>query len=174
MSEALVALGSNVGCRLSNLQRAVGELARIVDVALVSGVYETSPMYVVDQPPFLNAAICVRTPMGPLSLLKLLKDVERRVGRAPRQRYGPREIDLDLIAYGALRYAFHDTAGLVLSVPHPKLRERRFVLKPLADLGPERVIPGWGDVASLLAETESQAPDVQPVNDAVLSLSGSR
>jgi 2-amino-4-hydroxy-6-hydroxymethyldihydropteridine diphosphokinase len=167
LANATIALGSNLGASLENLQRAVGALG---NVKAVSRVYTTAPMYVEDQPQFLNAAVMVETGEGPLPLLKRLKALEKEIGRLPRERNGPREIDLDLISYGRLQYKFVHKEKLVLQVPHPKVVERRFVLQPLFDIDPDLDLPGLGRIFEMLKSTESQADSVILKEDAVLSL----
>jgi 2-amino-4-hydroxy-6-hydroxymethyldihydropteridine diphosphokinase len=110
-------------------------------------VRETDPVGFADQPRFMNAAARVCTTLGPRELLDALLSVERELGRTrDGQRWGPRTIDLDLLLYGD---EVVDEPGL--TVPHPRLHERRFVLDPLADLDPALVIPGRGPLATLLA-----------------------
>lgn len=167
--EILVALGSNLGDRLDALNRALSALEGSIEWRTFSRVYETEPMYVEDQPPFLNAAARGQTELGPLGLLDRLKEAERRVGRAPAPRFGPREIDLDLIAYGRLRLVSHRN-GRELVLPHPRAAERRFVLAPLADLGFDLRLAGIGAIDELLRATNGQSEDVRMVNDAVLSV----
>lgn len=163
-----VAFGANTGDRAGQIARAIELLRGAVQVIEVSPLYETAPMYVQDQPPFLNGALLADVTLGPLALLGLLKDTEAKVGRKPAERYGPREIDLDLVAYGALRLS--SEAERTLEVPHPRLPERRFVLQPLFDLDPKIVLPGLAPISDLLAATEDQAATVQRFSDAVLSL----
>src|SRR5579885_1920434 len=170
MVTAYIALGSNVGERLCHLQQAIEKLKPHLKIQAASAVYETAPMYVEDQAPFLNAAIRVRTDLSPAALLKLLKQAEKEVGRLDRVRYGPREVDLDLIGYGDLQYRFKIGEQNVLQLPHPRLGERRFVLQPLHDLNPKLVIPSMGSVAELLRRKEKQAKDVIRKDDAVLSI----
>jgi len=122
-----------------------------------------------DQPSFLNAGLVGQTPLGPLELLRVLKSIEKEVGRLPRDRYGPREIDIDMISYGALRLRSN-----FLQVPHPKTVERRFVLLPIAEIAPDWNLATMGKVRDLLAQTESQAGDVVLYKDALLSVSGNR
>jgi 2-amino-4-hydroxy-6-hydroxymethyldihydropteridine diphosphokinase len=167
---AYVALGSNVGDKLSHLQRAIDLLSSEIHIRAASSVYETAPMYVEDQEPFLNAAMQVQTALPPLDLLKLLKRTERQVGRQDRPRYGPREVDLDLIAYGSLRYRHIVRGETILDLPHPKTGERRFVLQPLHDLNPLLSLPSLGVVQDLLRKTAGQAKDICRRDDAVLSL----
>jgi 2-amino-4-hydroxy-6-hydroxymethyldihydropteridine diphosphokinase len=169
VATVVIALGSNLGDRLAALQGALDALDRGVRWERVSQVYETAPMYVADQPAYLNAAAQGKTELGPLALLDLLKQTERAIGRASRERFGPRELDLDLIVYGRLWLA--STRGdRELLVPHPRMPERRFVLAPLADLDPSRYLPGMGTVELLLQATNDQAGDVLKLEDALLSL----
>jgi 2-amino-4-hydroxy-6-hydroxymethyldihydropteridine diphosphokinase len=125
-------------------------------------------MYVEDQPPFLNAAVACSTTLSPRAVLTTLKRLEQEIGRAPRERNGPREIDLDLVAYGQLSYQYTEEGILKLTVPHQAMAERRFVLQPLSDIAPNSVIPGLGSVASLLARTEHQRDHVITLSDALL------
>lgn len=168
MTRVLIGLGSNLGDRAANLIAAAQQVGCWAPVLSASRIYETEPMYQLDQPPFLNAAILVETLAGPLPLLRKLKDVEADIGRLPRQRNGPREIDLDLIAYGNLQYRFRMGPDSVLEVPHPRLVERAFVLQPLADIDPEWYLPPFGQVAELLAATKGRGGNVVEWNNAEL------
>jgi 2-amino-4-hydroxy-6-hydroxymethyldihydropteridine diphosphokinase len=170
MTTVAIALGTNVGDRLGHLQRAVDALRSVVNLVAVSRVYETAPMYVEDQPAFLNAAVSAVTDLGPLPLLQTLKQIEATSGRQQRERYGPREIDLDLVVYGAASYRYRSGHRTILEVPHPRTAERRFVLAPLLDLGLIVPIPGFGLVSDLFEATNSQAATVIPLVDAFLSL----
>lgn len=170
MVTAYIALGSNVGDRFAHLQAAVDRLGRQVRLTKASHVYETAPMYVTDQPPFLNAAVQAQTSLSPAALLAVLKGIETETGRQARPRYGPREVDLDLIAYGNLEYTYTKTREIVLHLPHPKTGERRFVLQPLFDLEPNLELKGLGSVQTLLTQTEHQANDLKQNQDAVLSI----
>lgn len=166
MAPVAIGLGSNVGDSLLYLRRAMALLGSQISNLRVSSVYETAPMYVEDQPPFLNAAAIGTTELGPIALLSFLKGIEREIGREARIRNGPREIDLDLIAYGVLRYRFGDR----LEIPHPRIPERRFVLAPLYEIAPDLILPNMGRVEYLLGQTEGQAQDVVLKQDAVLSI----
>jgi 2-amino-4-hydroxy-6-hydroxymethyldihydropteridine diphosphokinase len=166
----LVAVGSNRGDRLAFLQAAVDALGEHFELTAVSHLYQTAPMYVVNQPSFLNGAVQARTEFSPLEVLRILKHTEVQVGRLPRERYGPREIDLDLVAYGSLQYRFTKDKRVWLDIPHPKTPERRFVLEPLADIDPLGSLPGLGRVDELLKQTEGQSESVQRVHDAILSI----
>jgi 2-amino-4-hydroxy-6-hydroxymethyldihydropteridine diphosphokinase len=148
VTRAYVGLGANLGPREETLRRAVELLAGAagVDVLAVSKLRETEPVGVIDQPPFLNGAVAVDTTLTPRALLEVLLEIERSLGRVREERWGPRVVDLDLLAYGDVVL---DEPGL--HVPHPRLNERRFALEPLADLDPELEIPGRASVSALLA-----------------------
>ena len=123
-------------------------------------------MYVVDQPAFYNAVAAGGTDLGPLALLAELKRVELQLGRQVRTQNGPREIDLDLLAYDGLVLR----SGARLIVPHARIAERRFVLQPWADLDPAFAIPELGPVGELLAQTNDPTDCVKEVADAILSI----
>jgi 2-amino-4-hydroxy-6-hydroxymethyldihydropteridine diphosphokinase len=126
-------------------------------------------MYVLDQPPFLNAAALGWCELGPFALLDLLKATESMIGRQSASRNAPREIDLDLITYGKLQ--LRSARGKrTLHLPHAQIRERRFVLAPLFDIDPHLVLPGLGPIDELLRATNSQAEDVKILDDAVLQV----
>lgn len=169
MVPVVIALGSNLGDSMGHMRRAVAELQPAISDMRTSRVFRTAPMYVTDQPAYLNAAVMGITELGPLRLLKELKRIERDIGRGERSRYGPREIDLDLVSYGALAYV-----GTTLQVPHPKSPERRFVLAPMADIAPDLMLAAIGTVGELLAQTECQAEDVVPIKDALFPVPGHR
>jgi 2-amino-4-hydroxy-6-hydroxymethyldihydropteridine diphosphokinase len=141
MPEALVAFGGNLGDVRDTLDRAVAAFVDGKDVRLLarSSDYRTPPWGIEDQPPFVNLAIAVDTGLAPHALLARAQAVERALGRerAKELRWGPRTVDIDLIAYDDLAL---DTPDLTL--PHARLFERAFVLVPLAEIAPERVIGG--------------------------------
>jgi len=126
-------------------------------------------MYKIDQPEFLNAAVVGFTMLGPMAMLRELKRIEAKVGRLERERNGPREIDLDVIFYGAL-----SLLSPTLALPHPRMAERRFVLLPLAELRPYLKLPKMVAISELLDQTECQSGDVLRSNHAVLSIPGDR
>lgn len=146
MTVAYVGLGSNVGDRLGFLRDAIAALDAEpgVQVRRCSPVYETDPIGP-PQPDYLNAVVEVEASLGPHDLLDALKAVERSVGRTPAERWGPREIDLDLLLFGD--EVIDDGT---LRVPHPEMASRAFVLVPLADLDPAIDVPGHGRVDVLL------------------------
>jgi 2-amino-4-hydroxy-6-hydroxymethyldihydropteridine diphosphokinase len=151
MTRAYVALGANLGDRETTIRAALDELDLVpgVRVAAVSTLRETDPVGYVDQPRFLNGAAALETTLGPTELLAVLLAVEQRFGRAregvPAQ--GPRTLDLDLLLYGSEEI---DEPGL--TIPHPRLHERRFVLEPLSELDASLEVPGKGKIQTLLAE----------------------
>jgi 2-amino-4-hydroxy-6-hydroxymethyldihydropteridine diphosphokinase len=141
MAQALLGLGGNVGDVRATLDEAVARFAdgRAVTLLARSSDYLTPPWGVEDQPPFVNLAVTVETALSPRALLTRALDVERALGRdrSTGERWGPRPIDIDLLAYDDLTL---DEPGLTL--PHPRLFERAFVLVPLTEIAPERVIAG--------------------------------
>lgn len=131
MPAVVIALGSNLGDKAGSLRRALRELSRIVSIRRQSRVLRTAPAYLVHQPDFLNMAVLGETRLPPRALLRALKRIERRLGRKPSVRNGPRPIDLDIIYYGGLVLRTPD-----LIIPHARVAERRFVLEPLAEIAP--------------------------------------
>lgn len=145
-----IALGSNLGDRVAYLAAARQALRRAVWLTACSPIYETAPWGYTDQPPFLNQVVMGVTTWTPQALLAFLKATERALGRRERFRYGPREVDLDLLFYDQLVLQTPD-----LELPHPRLHERAFVLVPLHDLAPHWQHPVLGcTVAELLAAVE--------------------
>jgi 2-amino-4-hydroxy-6-hydroxymethyldihydropteridine diphosphokinase len=130
---AYIGLGSNLGDRRAMIADALERL----HPTRVSSVVETEPWGKTDQPRFLNAVAEIETDLEPSALLDRLLELERGLGRVRREKWGPRTIDLDLLLYGD-RQVSSDS----LSVPHPRLHERRFVLEGLAELCPDRNVPG--------------------------------
>ena len=148
MTRAYVGLGANLGDREATLRAAVDALGAEegVEVVAVSTLRETEPVGVGEQPRFLNGVVALDTTLAAHDLLDLLLAGEQRFGRVrvPGE-HGPRTLDLDLLLYGN-----EEIDEPELHVPHPRLHERRFVLEPLAELAPGLVVPGRGDVESLL------------------------
>ena len=144
-------LGTNLGDRPGNLRAAIAALPPAVIVLEQSYIYETLPWGVTDQPRFLNMVIKGKTSQRPQELLKNLKELEMHLGRVPSIHYGPRKIDIDILFYDNLIF---NSAELTL--PHPHLHERAFVLVPLADLTPEQIHPVFGKtIRQLLAEVDT-------------------
>ncbi len=155
-------LGSNLGDRLGNLRQAVAELSELAELQACSRVYETEPMHVTDQPAFLNMAVRLRTALAPDPLLRAAKAIEQRLGRTETVRWGPRVIDIDILLYDGMVLEGRD-----LTIPHPRLAERRFALAPLADVGATVAHPlARRTVAELLAQLPA-AEGVRVVADRI-------
>jgi 2-amino-4-hydroxy-6-hydroxymethyldihydropteridine diphosphokinase len=139
--DVFLGIGSNLGERGGFLARGVEEIKSIPDskIVWVSPVYETEPYGRKDQPPFLNAALQLDTALPPDELFSHLKAIERKVGRTGGERWGPRELDIDILIYDGLVF---DRDGL--KVPHPDMEQRNFVLVPLKDIAPDLVHPVTG------------------------------
>jgi 2-amino-4-hydroxy-6-hydroxymethyldihydropteridine diphosphokinase len=151
---AYVGVGSNLDGPQAQVQRALSALGRIRDSRLVarSHLYQTEPLGEVVQPPFVNAAAGLLTQLTPEALLAELRALEVELGRqAPRERWGPRRIDLDLLVHGR-----ETRATETLTLPHPGIGERDFVLYPLADIAPDLDVPGLGRVAALRARVANR------------------
>ena len=146
-----IALGANLGDRRANLRFGLAWLPPRVRVTKLSPLYESAPVGVTDQPAFQNAVCLAETGLEPLPLLDYLKEIEHAAGRRPGRRWGPRPLDLDILFFGDRVIELER-----LTVPHPRMRERGFVLRPLADLDPERRLPGWTeDVQTALAAIDT-------------------
>lgn len=143
-----LALGSNVGDRLAMLRQAKAALQPYMTITAASPVYETLPSYVTDQPLYLNAVLLGETVLEPQALLYTVRDVELEAGRQPTYRYGPRVLDIDILFYDDRQ--LHTTE---LILPHPRLAERSFVLRPLAAIAPDWVHPVTGQTAAAMLET---------------------
>ena len=151
-----LALGSNLGNRLAKLRATIGLLPPQMNVREKSPVYETPPWGYTDQPPFLNQVVKVLTYLEPLPLLKHLKRLEIVLGREPSFENGPRAIDIDILFYDDLAIENPE-----MTLPHPRLHERAFVLVPLADIAPDLVHPVLGKtVAELLQGVDTTG--IQP------------
>ena len=155
MHVVFLALGSNIGDRQINLQAAIHALEPEVHPTACSPVYETPPWGYLDQPKFLNQVIKAETHLSPSKLLDYIKEIEQKQGRQETFRNGPRLIDLDII--------FYDQEVIdspPLTIPHPRLENRAFVLVPLADLAPHYMHPILGvSILDLLAKVDNQGID---------------
>ena len=150
-----IALGTNLGNRGANLQAARGALGKSIILNRTSAIYETAPWGYLDQPNFLNQVVSGQIDLSPQALLVLLKRLERELGREPTFHYGPRAIDLDILFYDDLILETPE-----LTIPHPHLAERAFVLIPLAEIAPEWQHPMFHQSIQELA---SQVPDKEDV-----------
>lgn len=158
---ALVALGSNVGCREAHLLAGLAGLAALPGTSLLarSRFLETAPVGGPPQDSYLNAAALLRTGLDPRELLEHMQriEVDRGRDRATELRWGPRTLDLDLIAHGDARL---DEPGL--TIPHPRATERLFVLEPAAEVAPDLPLPGLGTVAGALAALRARTAAALP------------
>lgn len=153
MTRAFVALGGNLGDTRAYLRAALDRLANLPDSRLLarSRFYRTPPWGLREQPAFLNAAAMLDTALAPHALLDALLDIELAAGRVRKgERWGPRTLDLDLLHMDGV--ALHDER---LTLPHPRIAERAFVLLPLAELAPDLELPGQGRVDALLAAVDT-------------------
>ena len=147
MTVVALSLGSNLGNRLDNMRHAVALMKPLGKITKRSAVYETPPWGVEAQPRFLNACVLLETDVPPKMLLDKLKEIEQVVGRVERERWGPREIDIDILTYGG-----EVINEAELTVPHPGTRERAFVLIPLSEIAPDMKIPPDNGEVSLIAQ----------------------
>jgi 2-amino-4-hydroxy-6-hydroxymethyldihydropteridine diphosphokinase len=149
--EAFVGLGANLENPLQQVRQAISELDAIehTRVLVASSLYRSAPVGYADQPDFINAVAKVQTRLSPHELLDALHAIENRHGRRRSVRNAPRTLDLDLLLYGTLVV---DEDGLTL--PHPRMHERAFVLLPLAEIAPEALLPGHAPVSQLLAQVD--------------------
>ena len=153
MNTAYVALGANLGDPAATVRAAFAALANLPQSRVVhsSSLYRTAPVGITEQPEFVNAVAELETILAPEALLDQLLDVEQRFGRIRAEKNGPRTLDLDLLLYDD---QFIDLPRLTL--PHPRLHLRAFVLYPLADLAPDLVLPGRGTLAAWLPAVANQ------------------
>jgi len=153
MSLAYIALGANLGDPAATVNAAFAALDQLPQSRLLakSALYRTAPVGIADQPEFVNAAALIETTLAPEALLDALLAIEQTFGRVRAERNGPRTLDLDILLYDDLTLA---TPRLTL--PHPRLHLRAFVLQPLADLAPDLAIPGRGSLAAWLPAVANQ------------------
>jgi len=159
-------LGSNVGDRLDFLRKSVAELRELGEITQFSSVYETLPWGKEDQASFLNACIQMNTELEPNKLLYEVKQIEDKLGRIEREHWGPREIDIDILFYDDLRYLSQR-----LTIPHPLLHERAFVLVPMAEIAPNFVHPALN---LTIAELNNQVVTDNVVRLETISLDSSQ
>lgn len=148
MPTVYIGIGSNLGSREQNCLKAIALLSENnITVTKQSSLYETEPWGVKDQPEFINMAAEASTDLEPLRLLKILKEIEKELGRQETERWGPRAIDLDILLYNDLAINTPE-----LTIPHPSMHIRAFVLKPLSEIAPDKVHPVMGKtIKELLA-----------------------
>lgn len=164
---AYIGLGANLNDPAAQVEYAFAELDRLPGTRLVarSSLYASAPVGYIDQPDFINAVAQVETALAPRALLDALLNIEQRHGRERSFRNAPRTLDLDLLLFGAAH--FHEDQ---LTLPHPRMTERAFVLLPLTEIAPEITIPGCGRAGDWIASCASQK--VVSVNQAKLAVAG--
>ncbi len=137
MPIAYIGIGSNLGNREENCQKAIALLIeKNIKITKHSSLYETEPLGVKEQPGFINMALEIETNLEPGILLRTIKEIENSMGRLEGMRWGPRIIDLDILLYDDLILKTHD-----LEIPHPGIKDREFVLKPLSEIAPDKIHP---------------------------------
>jgi 2-amino-4-hydroxy-6-hydroxymethyldihydropteridine diphosphokinase len=146
---AYVGLGSNLDDPMAQINHAFEQLGKIEDTSLMSrsSLYRSAPFGSVEQPDFINAVACLSSALEPEALLQELHDIERSSGRKRGVRWGPRTLDLDLLVFGSQEI---DQEGITL--PHPGIGERNFVLLPLMEIAPKLIIPGLGCVSDITVD----------------------
>ena len=165
MSIAYIGFGSNIGDRLAHIQNAIHALSETDGIILqkISSLYKTDPVGYEAQAQFLNGVAAIQTSLSPLSLLHTLKDIETAIGRKHRIRWGPREIDLDILIYGDLCV---QTEKLI--IPHPEMHLRGFVLVPLAEIAPDLVHPVFQKSIQTLLNRFEDSKSVVKEEDCIL------
>lgn len=151
-----LSLGSNIGDREAHLREAIRRLASTGKLRSASSIYETEPVEFTDQPQFLNCAVALETSSTPEQLIQELLEIERAMGRQRIQKKGPRTIDLDILLFGD---EVVDTPGL--TIPHPAMQHRRFVLEPLAEIAPDARHPVLKKTVRRLLDELPPGQDVQ-------------
>ena len=153
MAAVFLGLGSNLGDKEANIREALGRLARHPNVRLeqVSSLYETAPIGFTEQPDFVNAVVLIETRLSPVDLLHAVLGIENDMGRVRNRHWGPRVIDIDLLLFNNTEM---DTPELTL--PHPRMMERAFVMAPLAEIAPDLELPGGRKPQDVLEDLKGQ------------------
>ena len=162
LTTAYIGLGSNLGDKGASIKKALELLGETpgVQVKKVASLYKTAPLYVPKQDWFINTAAEIETSLNPYELLLLLKEIEKKLERITTVRWGPRTIDLDLLLFGSEKVCAAD-----LTVPHPRMFERAFVMVPLAEIASHLCVPGRGTIGELahLLTTEQSVEKIENV-----------
>lgn len=158
-TEVYLSLGSNLGNKQEFLSQAVSDLKAEIEDMETSSIYQTAPWGKTNQPDFLNICLKGYTQLKPAALLAFVKDIESKLGRTPAEKWGPRNIDIDILFYGDEELKTEE-----LTIPHPYLAERAFVLIPLAEIAPDFIHPMLDKSISQLAE-EKDAQGVEKLKD---------
>jgi 2-amino-4-hydroxy-6-hydroxymethyldihydropteridine diphosphokinase len=155
VSTVYIGLGSNLGDRVANLREAVQRLSALVKIEKASQLYVAAPLGYVRDDAFVNAAIQAKTTLKPMELLEMTQAIETAMGRRPGVHYGPRPIDLDILFYDAIQIETRK-----LSIPHPRVHQRAFVLRPLAEIAPNLMHPVLYYTVSQLLQDADDADQV--------------
>lgn len=151
MPRAAIGLGSNLGDRATHIAEAIGSIAEAGSLVRVSSLYETAPIGGPKQDAYLNAVLVIDTELPVRKLLEVCLDIERQHGRERRERWGPRPLDLDILVYGQ-----HSVIEADLTVPHPRMTKRRFVLEPLLEVWPDVSLPDGTALAGFMPSVADQ------------------
>lgn len=162
MHTIYLGLGTNLGDRLRNLQKAVSSLSPVMSVTAVSPIYQTDPWGVTDQPAFFNLCLEATTTLNPQTLLHYLKNLETELGRQKTIKWGPRLIDIDILLYNDKIVKANN-----LTIPHPHMTERAFVIVPLADIAPDLIHPVTHQTIAELKTAVDQTT-LYPIQDTIL------
>lgn len=157
VANVYLALGSNLGDRQRNLEEARERMTAFLDITRVSSIYETEPVGVKEQPWFLNQVLAATTLLSPVDLLRRVKKIETEMGRTEGIRFGPRPIDIDILFYDRLI-----ELSPILTIPHPRLHERAFVLTPLSEIAPDLIHPRLRVPIRTLLERLESPEEVRP------------
>jgi 2-amino-4-hydroxy-6-hydroxymethyldihydropteridine diphosphokinase len=159
MKITYLGLGSNMGNRHAHLEAGIAAIGRLAgtEVRRQSSLYESKPWGPVEQPDYLNMVVEISTNLPPEELLRLCKEIEKQEGRVPTERWGPRPLDIDILLYGDRRIETER-----LTVPHPRMWERAFVLRPLADVAPDLRGPGGKPIIEMLDQESIKSQGVWP------------
>jgi len=159
---AYIGVGSNLDDPLEQVRRGIGLLRELPDsqVVLISSLYRSGPMGPQDQPDFVNAVVAILTKLEPVELLGLMQTLEQRQGRERcAEKWGPRTLDLDLLAFSSVKMAVRD-----LTLPHPGIAGRNFVLLPWAEIAPHFIVPGLATVAKLAHSVANKDPIIEKID----------
>lgn len=171
MNTLYLSMGSNLGDSIQNLQNGILLIEkRLGEVTNISSIYRTAPMYLKNQPAFLNCALELKTQSELQEVLKTCKQIENEIGRRQTIKYGPRELDIDIICAIDSQNEPIELNTNTLQIPHPKATERKFVLEPLAEINPKLLLKNDQTVMYFLNQQQIQNQQCEKLNDAVLSI----
>ncbi len=171
MNTLYLSMGSNLGDSVQNLQNGILLIEkRLGEVTNVSSIYRTAPMYHENQPAFLNCALELKTQSKLQEVLKTCKQIEKAIGRQQTIKYGPRELDIDIICAIDQHNEPIELNTSTLQIPHPKSTERRFVLEPLAEINPKLLLKNDQSVMHFLSQPQIQNQQCEKLDYAILSI----